>query len=343
MNVPKIRFNNFSDEYEIKEVGDITISVSSGKISKQLVDGEYNVYGSMGIIGSSNFYDYDGEKVLVARVGANAGSVNKINEKCCISDNTLVLEPKNVFNDYLFYSLSHYNPKKLIFGSGQPLVTGGQLKKITIGIPDKEEQIKVSNFLSLLDKKIELQSKKIEDLKLFKLCTSKLLFKENKNIKLKEICECKTSNISLSDIENNNGMYPIYGANGEIKKISSYQIDEEYLAIIKDGAGVGKTFVCKSNSSIIGTLNALIPQNIPIYYFNELISTINFNKYIVGSGIPHIYFNDYSNEKVCKHSEDITNKADKLFKNFYCKINLEKEQLNKLQELKKGLMQSMFV
>ena len=67
------------------------------------------------------------EKVLVARVGANAGSVNKINEKCCISDNTLVLEPKNVFNDYLFYSLSHYNPKKLIFGSGQPLVTDNRM------------------------------------------------------------------------------------------------------------------------------------------------------------------------------------------------------------------------
>ena len=64
----------------------------------------------------------------------------------------------NFINDYLYYSLSHYEPKRLIFGSGQPLVTGGQLKKIKLGIPSNNEQLKVSNFMNLLDKKIELQS-----------------------------------------------------------------------------------------------------------------------------------------------------------------------------------------
>jgi len=182
MNVPKLRFKEFNDEYNIKEIDEITFSVSSGKISNNLEDGEYNVYGSMGIIGTSNFYDYCGEKVLVARVGANAGSVNRINEKCCISDNTLVLEPKNIINDYLYYSLSHYEPKRLIFGSGQPLVTGGQLKKIKLGIPNNSEQLKVSNFMNLLDKKIELQNKKIEDLKLFKSYTKNQLFRNGEKV-----------------------------------------------------------------------------------------------------------------------------------------------------------------
>ena len=343
MSVPKIRFSNFINDYEIKEVSDITSNISSGKISKQLEDGEYNVYGSMGIIGKSNFYDYTGEKVLVARVGANAGSVNKINEKCCISDNTLVLEPKDILNDYLYYSLSHYNPKRLIFGSGQPLVTGGQLKKIKLGIPSKEEQIKVSNFLSLLDKKIELQTKKIEDLKLFKLCINSNLFNGNKTIKLKDICECKSSTISLSDIEYDNGIYPIYGANGEIKKINSYQHNKEYLAIIKDGAGVGKTIICNKKSSIIATLNALIPNDIPVYYFNELINKIDFSKYIVGSGIPHIYFKDYSNEKLYLHEEKERLLINNLFEKIIIKIELEENKLHLLEVLKKGLMQNMFV
>ncbi|MGM9879197.1 MAG: restriction endonuclease subunit S [Bacilli bacterium] len=340
---PKLRFLNFNNDYEIKEISDITYNVSSGKISKQLEDGEYNVYGSMGIIGKSNFYDYTGEKVLVARVGANAGSVNKINEKCCISDNTLVLEPKNILNDYLYYSLSHYDPKKLIFGSGQPLVTGGQLKKIKLGVPSKEEQVKVSNFLSLLDKKIELQTKKIEDLKLFKLCLNTKLFKGLKDTKLKAICECNSSSISLSDIENDYGIYPIYGANGEIKKIKDYQYDREYLAIIKDGAGVGKTFVCNKNSSIIATLNALISNDIPIYYFNELLKQIKFNKYIVGSGIPHIYFKDYSNEKLHIHNQKDRSKINELFKNINIKTELEEQKLVILIKIKKGLMQKMFV
>ena len=53
---PKLRFSNFINDYEIKDVSDITSNISSGKISKQLEDGEYNVYGSMGIIGKSNFW-----------------------------------------------------------------------------------------------------------------------------------------------------------------------------------------------------------------------------------------------------------------------------------------------
>ena len=31
MNVPKIRFPDFSDDYEIKEIADITYNISSGK------------------------------------------------------------------------------------------------------------------------------------------------------------------------------------------------------------------------------------------------------------------------------------------------------------------------
>ncbi len=346
MNIPKLRFKEFNDDYEMKEVADITYNVSSGKISKQLEDGKYNVYGSIGIIGKSNFYDYTGEKVLVARVGANAGSVNKINEKCCISDNTLVLDPKDILNDYLYYSLSHYDPKKLIFGSGQPLVTGGQLKKIKLGIPSKEEQIKTSNFLSLLDKKIELQTKKIEDLKLFKLyIRNKLLLDaQNKKIKLRDLVKCDSSTITLSDIENDFGPYPIYGATGLIKRIEKYNYENEYIAIIKDGAGVGKTILCNSKSSIIATMNALISINeYPINYIYEHINKIKFEKYIVGSGIPHIYFKDYGNEEFYIHNLEEANKIDIIFKCLDKKIELLSSKLNKLNKLKKGLMQNMFV
>ena len=178
---------------------------------------------------------------------------------------------------------------------------------------------------------------------LFKLCIHNNLFNGNKTIKLKDICECKSSTISLSDIEYDNGIYPIYGANGEIKKINSYQHDTEYLAIIKDGAGVGKTIICNKKSSIIATLNALIPNDIPVYYFNELLNKIDFSKYIVGSGIPHIYFKDYSNEKLYLHDEKERLLINILFKKISIKIELEENKLHLLEALKKGLMQNMFI
>ena len=348
MNVPKIRFSNFSDDYIIKDVSEITSNISSGKISKQLEDGEYNVYGSMGIIGKSNFYDYTGEKVLVARVGANAGSVNKINENCCISDNTLVLEPKDILNDYLYYSLSHYNPKKLIFGSGQPLVTGGQLKKVQLGIPCKEEQAKVSNFLSLLDKKIELQSKKIEDLKLFK---KGLLQKQYNYIKDKNLVELSyIANIyqpqTISQNKLDNGKYFVFGANGIIGKYSRYNHKQKQITISCRGENSGKVNITPEKCWITGNsmvLNTDNNYNVDKIYLKCVLDSQNLRYLISGSGQPQITRN-----VILKHKIPLLPILEqKKFRNPFIKldlkIHLEETKVNKLLDIKKGLMQDMFV
>ena len=348
MNVPKLRFLNFNNDYEIKEISDITYNVSSGKISKQLEDGEYNVYGSMGIIGKSNFYDYTGEKVLVARVGANAGSVNKINEKCCISDNTLVLEPKNILNDYLYYSLSHYDPKKLIFGSGQPLVTGGQLKKIKLGVPSKEEQVKVSNFLSLLDKKIELQSKKIEDLKLFKKGLTNNIF-SNLNVikeeKLGNICNITTGKLDANAMVKN-GQYRFYTCAKDFYYIDKYAFDTEALLISGNGAYVGYIHYYKGKFNAYQRTYVLDQfkyniQYIKIYLDSFLSKRINSEK--KEGNTPYIVLSTLSDMTIkltdSKSEEIIINYINSI----NSKIKKEELKLNKLNELKKGLMQNMFV
>ncbi len=103
--------------------------------------------------------------LLVARVGANAGYLQLINEQCGITDNTLIVVPTDVPTKYLYYFLLHLNLNRLVFGSGQPLITGGMLKKIKVQIGTKKEQDKISNLLSLLDERITTQNKIIEDLK----------------------------------------------------------------------------------------------------------------------------------------------------------------------------------
>jgi len=348
MNVPKLRFLNFNNDYEIKEISDITYNVSSGKISKQLEDGEYNVYGSMGIIGKSNFYDYTGEKVLVARVGANAGSVNKINEKCCISDNTLVLEPKNILNDYLYYSLSHYDPKKLIFGSGQPLVTGGQLKKIKLGVPSKEEQVKVSNFLSLLDKKIELQSKKIEDLKLFKKGLLKKNYYKIANNNLTEL-SC-IANIyqpqTISQSELDNGKYYVFGANGIIGKYSKFNHKFMQVTISCRGENSGTINLTPDECWITGNsmvLNVDENKNVDKLYLKNILEAQNLKYLISGSGQPQIVRSSVLKHKIPYISIEQQKKFTIPFIKLDSKIKLEQNKLIKLQKLKKGLMQRMFV
>ncbi len=361
MNVPKIRFPDFSDDYEIKEIADITYNISSGKISKQLEDGQYNVYGSMGIIGKSNFYDYTGEKVLVARVGANAGSVNKINENCCISDNTLVLEPKCILNDYLYYSLSHYNPKKLIFGSGQPLVTGGQLKKIKLGIPKKEEQTKVSNFLSLLDKKIELQLKKIEDLKLFKLSLREELFYmfPTDNKKLSEILikwnkKNKANKYSYVESVSNKFGFIAQNEQFEDRNVASndtsnyYVIEKGVFAYNPSRLNVGSLALKQNDKiSLVSPLYECFTTNQNQDFMLEWFQSKEFRRGTFSKyegGVRNtLNFNNLSSIEINLPSIESQNKIVKVLSCYNKLIYLELAKLNKLQELKRGLMQQLFV
>ena len=106
--------------------------------------------------------------MLVARVGANAGSLQIINEPCGITDNTLIIKSKEVDALYLYFFLQHFNLNRLIFGSGQPLITGGMLKKVKVSLGTVQEQNKLTRLLSFLDERIATQNKIIEDLKKLK-------------------------------------------------------------------------------------------------------------------------------------------------------------------------------
>ena len=69
-----------------------------------------------------------------------------------VSDNTLIV---NVKNDYLlkyvYYVLSDMNLNQYAKGGGQPLITAGQLKKLTIPVPKYETQINIVNILDKFD------------------------------------------------------------------------------------------------------------------------------------------------------------------------------------------------
>jgi type I restriction enzyme S subunit len=169
--VPKFRFKEFegSGEWVEKEFGNFCNSLSSGK-DKNIDDGEYELYGSTGIIGRAESASYEGDYILVARVGANAGFLKKVKGRFGVTDNTLVIDliKKDIIN-FIYYSLQNVGLKELVFGSGQPLITGGQLKSLQVLIPPTEkEQEKIADTLSSIDDLINAQYQKIEALQLHK-------------------------------------------------------------------------------------------------------------------------------------------------------------------------------
>ncbi|RAX54638.1 hypothetical protein CCY99_02425 [Helicobacter sp. 16-1353] len=164
---------------------------------------------------------------------------------------------------------------------------------------------------------------------------------------LGEVCESISSNIALKDIKDKNGKYPIYGAKGIVSYVDFYKQEKECLAVLKDGAGVGRILLLPEKSSVIGTLHYLVNNdNVYLKYLYYFMKTINFTKYISGSAIPHIYFKDYKNEKIplppLKIQEKIVQRIEHYFKVIEQVEKLVGDNLANISKSKKSLLKSAF-
>lgn len=166
--VPKLRFPEFETAYAFRYLGDEVAKISSGKTRAES-DGKYELYGSTGVIGKTNSPECHGQNILIARVGANAGALNIVEGSYGVTDNTLILSAAETSClNFIFYFLKSFNLNRLVFGSGQPLVTGGMIKKLKFSRPSLPEQQKIASFLSSVDKKIELLRQKKDALEVYK-------------------------------------------------------------------------------------------------------------------------------------------------------------------------------
>ena len=117
-------------------------------------------------------------------------------------------------------------------------------------------------------------------------------------VKLDDVCDRASSNIKQSDVIGKSGDYPIYGAAGYIGNVDFYHQEKPYVAVVKDGAGIGRTMLLPAKSSVIGTMQYLIPKpNISAEYLRYVVQHMHLEKYYSGATIPHIYFRDYKEEQ----------------------------------------------
>ena len=116
---------------------------------------------------------------------------------------------------------------------------------------------------------------------------------------LAELCDKGSSSLAQKDLLFDSGIYPVYGAAGEITKVDFFHQSKPYLGLIKDGAGVGRVMQLPANSSVIGTIQYLFPrENVDLKYLYYLIKYLDLGKSNTGATIPHIYFKDYKKRKV---------------------------------------------
>ena len=347
-NSPSLRFPEFTGEWEKCKIEDITDAVSSGKSKNHFSNGEYNLYGSTGIIGRTDKALYDGKLVLVARVGANAGFLQIINEPCGITDNTLILRPKGIDAFYLYYFLQHFNLNRLIFGSGQPLITGGMLKKVKVSLGTISEQSKIVKFLSLLDERIAVQSRLIDRLQSLMKGIRHRIINEAKG---KIVCLCEVSDIyqpqTISSADLTETGYPVYGANGIIGHYTSYNHEAEQVCITCRGNTCGGVNYTKSKSWITG--NAMV-VNVDRYqnivskrYLYHYLSNCDFNSIISGSGQPQIVRAPLAKFKIILPTVMQQYKIAHCLDVIQNKINVNSNILNLLIRQKQYLLRKMFI
>lgn len=142
-----------------------------------------------------------------------------------------------------------------------------------------------------------------------------------KELRLKDICKKGSSSLKQKDVEKLSGQYPVYGASGQIASMDSYHQENDYIAIVKDGSGIGRVMFLPAKSSVIGTMQYILPkEGYDIHYIGYCLQSLGLSSYKQGAAIPHIYFRDYG-ERIVKIEDDIikqrkiVSKLNALFEN----------------------------
>ena len=384
---PILRFTNFDNDWEEIELLKIASEISYGmNAASKEYDGENKYIRITDIDEQTNKYTHknivspDGDleekflvkenDILFARTGASTGKTYLYNK----NDGKLYyagfLIKANIINhnaNFIFQQtkLNKYNNwvKIMSMRSGQPGINSQEYGSYKFSITSPKEENKVSNFLSLLDKKIELQSKKIEDLKLFKKGLNKNIF-SNLNNKFK---------IGDLIIEYNKKTY----TNNQYKVLSSTAngiiLQNEYFnkqAASSDNSGykiIPRGFITYRSMSDTGEFHFNVQNIIEIGIVSPAYPVFTINENIVDKDYFVYYINENKSfkNKILSSKEGGTRYAlsiskfrdikldlpslkhqkeySKILMTYNQKIKQEQNKLDKLQELKKGLMQNMFV
>ena len=154
-------------EWKEKILGDV-VKFGNGK-ERPKFKGDIPVFGGNGILDYTSQSNYDGETIIIGRVGAYCGSVFFQNRPIWVSDNALAAKPKQGFESkFIYYFLKNLQLNNFAEGSSHPLVTQTLLNSIDVNITDDFlEQKQIASVLSSLDDKIDLlhrQNKTLEQL-----------------------------------------------------------------------------------------------------------------------------------------------------------------------------------
>ena len=401
--VPKLRFKEFKDEWKeislvnvftfyntnslsradlseeglIKNIhyGDIhqkfnnILDVNKEKLPYIKSDIKVNIHneenycqdGDLILADASEDYDGIGKAVEVINVGNNI-IVSGLHTILARDTNKVM---SLGFKGYLFNTpLIHNQIRVLANGFKVYGISKNNIYDLDVRIPTKTEQEKITNFLILLDKKIELQQRRIEALKIYKKGLIQKYFesKNGEKIKISEILE----EVINKTTENN--QYEVISST----KDGLFLQNEYFNRSIASDNNIGYK-ILKKNQIVLspqnlwmGNINynnkyeiGMVSPSYKIFNINKkfdkdyISNLLKTNKAIYyytinseqGASIVRRNLNMESFYEINFVIPDIAeqNKKGKIINEITQKIEKEEKKYQKLDKLKKGLLQKMFI
>ena len=197
LNVPHLRFPEFSGEWNKYTINDLATVVGGGTPDttvKSYWGGDIQWF-TPSEIGKNKYVDFS--KRTITRDGldnssakllplhtillssrATVGECSIASNECTTNQGFQSLIAKQCNIDFLYY-LIQTKKKDLIrnaCGSTFLEISANEIRKIKVAVPVQNEQEQIAKLLSLIDERIATQNKIIEDLKKLKSAISKYLF-----------------------------------------------------------------------------------------------------------------------------------------------------------------------
>jgi len=252
--------------------------------------------------------------------------------------------------------------------SGQPGINAKEYSRYPLNLPSLQEQKRVSSLFASLDQKINLLTKKKEALETYKkglmqrIFSQELRFKredgtdypEWRKVKIGDVTICKDNKrIPLNQNERNSkkGIFPYYGANGIVDYVDEYLFDEDLVLLAEDGGFFfefsnkpiaqlvrGKSWV-NNHAHVLKAREGIIQTD---YLFYSLVHR-DIRRWIIGGSRVKLNKSDLLNIKIDIPTLEEQKKISSVLSTAFNQIRTLNRVIGRVEELKKGLLQQMFV
>ena len=377
LNVPHLRFPEFSGEWDYSTIGsefDLYSGNTPSRLDKEQFNGDVN-WISSGELKEHYIYDtkekiteeaasYNNLRLLpigtfvIAIYGLEAegvrGTGSIIKKKSTISQACMAFSSKGaIINEFLYsWYKKHGNLIGLKYAQGtkQQNLSYDIISQFRISYPSIKEQKKLEEFISLLDERIATQNKIIEDLKLLKSAIAETVFNNMKGhlTNLSAICNIVKGKQVNGEELSEKGKY--YVMNGGITPSGYYDqcnTPPNTISISEGGNSCGYVQYNKSSFWSGGHCYTLqdITSGVDTQYLFHYLK--RYESHImnlrIGTGLPNIQKKDLENFRIALPPSNNQKEISTCLTAIEDKIMVEVKWLDSAQREKQHLLRQMFI